>query len=89
MSTNNRECALVDQELSKQRCDFTLLQFFCANRRREWDLWHDEDLVGLQLDVGKVFGVYVVDPSNHEDERASIRLYDRVCRETRRPLIVF
>jgi hypothetical protein len=66
----------------------TILQFFVANARRDWERWRDEDLVGLQRDIGKVFGVYIVDPSNREDERAAIRLYDRTCRERRRPLIV-
>jgi hypothetical protein len=65
-----------------------LLQFFVANARRDWERWRDEDLVGLQRDIGKVFGVYIIDPSNRDDDRSSVRLYDRDCRETRRPLIV-
>jgi hypothetical protein len=66
----------------------TKLQFFVANGRRDWERWRDEDLVGLQRDIGKVFGVYIIDPTDRGDERASIRLYNRACREMRRPLIV-
>jgi len=66
----------------------TQLQFFVANARRDWERWRDEDLVGLQRDIGKAFGVFIVDPSNREDEHASSRLYDRASREMRRPLIV-